>query len=90
MQTSTHKNRGIKNLKKKEDWMNERKKKRKNHKQKTQKERKKERQKERKKVSYRNPVIYIYVTEQVMKSVSQIRRMNNLQSTICVTQSQAN
>ena len=50
MQTSTHKNRGIKNLKKKEDWMNERRKKRKNH---------KKTQKERKKVSYRNPVIYI-------------------------------
>ena len=33
---------------------------------------------------------HVYVTDQVIKSVSQIRRMNNLQSIICVTQSLAN
>ena len=34
--------------------------------------------------------MYMYVKKQAIKSVSQIKRMNNLQSIICLTQSLAN
>ena len=37
-----------------------------------------------------NENVYIYETEQVIKVLSQINRMKNLFSTICLTQSLAN